>query len=190
MLRNTLWQGINSSFYPIPLIRWRSLSLTAKWLSSLLFHPCFPSHPPHWGMSQRIWHLGGEGGEQYRRETNWERNGAEMKTAGGKSWSISQRNLRRCGLALLPWCTRKHCLKNGNYCKSIRAQMVHELLAALYRILTVKMMISVQWNDIVHSITTLKLAAGVCCLVHNSIIHIELKLHYISSSTNWAQTQK
>lgn len=41
-------------------------------LSSLL-----SSHPPHQGMSQRIWHLGGEGGEQYRgrRETKWERKG-------------------------------------------------------------------------------------------------------------------
>lgn len=30
------------SFYPIPLTGWRSLSLSAKWLCSPLFHPCFP----------------------------------------------------------------------------------------------------------------------------------------------------
>lgn len=36
----------------------------------LLFHPCFSSHPPHQGMSQTIWHLGGEGGERLRG--NWE----------------------------------------------------------------------------------------------------------------------
>lgn len=60
--------------------------------------------------------------------------GAEMKPVGEMSWSISQRNLRRCGLALLPWCAR-HCLKNGNWIN--QSPDGAGVLAVLYSILIV-----------------------------------------------------
>lgn len=189
MLENTLWQGINSSFYPIPLTGWRSLSLSTKWLSSLLFHPRFPPilHTRAW-VRESDTSEEREENSRKRRETNSERRGWEwggVKTVGEMSWSISERNLRRCNLALLPWCTR---CQNGSW--------IHQspdgagVLAVLYRSLIVSYSRAAK-NYIVPRTTAVMLAEppGVY-FVHNSIIHVELKLHYISSSTNWAQTQK
>lgn len=98
MLENTLWQGINLSFYPIPLTGWRSLSLSAKWLCSPLFHPCFPPILHHHGHeSENLtprWR-GGRTAERDGGRTEEKRWG----TVGEMSWSISQRNLRRSGLS-------------------------------------------------------------------------------------------
>lgn len=98
MVENTLWQGINSSFYPILLTGWRSLPLSAKWLFSLLFHPCFPPilHTRAWvresdtSQERRV-----EGGESERdgRQTE-EENKQRWRQLEGRetSWSISRRN--------------------------------------------------------------------------------------------------
>ena len=102
MLENTLWQGINSSFYPIPLTGWRSLSLSTKWLSLSSLSSLLSSHPPHQGMSQRIWHLGGERrGEERRGEhrrgeerRGEERRGEERRGAGGEQWREKEDKLR------------------------------------------------------------------------------------------------
>lgn len=94
----TLWQGINSSFYPIPLTGWRSLSLSAEWLSSLFFHPCFPPilHTRAWVRESDTLEKRGEGGETVaieRRETNWERKRERWRD----SWSEEGRVDRYLG---------------------------------------------------------------------------------------------
>lgn len=106
MLENTLWQGINSGFHPIPLIGWRSLSLSAKWLSSLLVQPCFPPilHTRAWDREsdtseerwRRTMEMEGETNSE-RRQQRW-----RQKEGRGTRWSISQRNPRRSGPAPLP----------------------------------------------------------------------------------------
>lgn len=143
-------------------------------LSSLL-----SSHPPHQGVSQRIWHLRGERGgerggpvEEDGRQTEGER-----RTDGG-SWREEGRvdrylgetsNLRRCGPALLRGCA-KHWVKNGNQIH--RSWVEYGILYGAEQYGCKKR--KKNWDC---SITVLKVAKPmVCYLVHTSAVHVELKL--------------
>lgn len=83
MPENTLWQGINFQLLSHPSY-WMKVTVSIckmtllSSLSSLLY-----SHPPHQGMSQRIWHLGGEGGE---RQEEIERGGEEQRWGRPERW--------------------------------------------------------------------------------------------------------
>lgn len=83
MPENTLWQGINFQLLSHPSY-WMKVTVSIckmtllSSLSSLL-----SSHPPHQGMSQRIWHLGGEGGE---RQEEIERGGEEQRWGRLERW--------------------------------------------------------------------------------------------------------
>ena len=181
MLENTLWQGINSSFYPIPLTGWRSLSLSAKWLSLSSLSSLLSSHPPHQGMSQRIWHLGGErrgkGGEQWR-----EKGDKLREELGGGGGEDSSRRVDRylaetwedASWALLPRWTLNESKRRWR-----GSPGSHVLYSILY---------STAPNRSVYSITARALGYY---LLHNSIMRVEAETtYYISSSTNPAQTQK
>ena len=124
MVENTLWQGINSSFYPIPLTGWRSHSLSAKWLSSLLFHPCFPPI-----LHTRAWVRESDTSEGEKEGEGDKDGGEKLGEKEGQMGTCSRRkeergvdqyfretsNPRRCGLPLPPPpLTRQQAKKNGD----------------------------------------------------------------------------